>query len=30
MSTGDSVEGFADGAIEFIDALGLTRVDLLG
>jgi pimeloyl-ACP methyl ester carboxylesterase len=27
---GDSVEGFADGAIEFIQALGLTRADLLG
>jgi pimeloyl-ACP methyl ester carboxylesterase len=27
---GDSVEGFADGAISFIEALGLTRVDLLG
>jgi pimeloyl-ACP methyl ester carboxylesterase len=26
----DSVEGFADGAIEFIEALGLTKVDLLG
>ncbi|MGB0096474.1 MAG: alpha/beta hydrolase, partial [Solirubrobacteraceae bacterium] len=26
----DSVEGFADGAIEFIDALGLAQVDLLG
>src|SRR5258705_6779274 len=26
----DSVEGFAEGAIEFIDALGLSRVDLLG
>ena len=26
----DSVEEFADGAIEFIDALGLTQVDLLG
>jgi pimeloyl-ACP methyl ester carboxylesterase len=26
----DSVEGFADGAIEFIEALGLTEVDLLG
>jgi pimeloyl-ACP methyl ester carboxylesterase len=26
----DSAEGFADGAIEFIEALGLTRVDLLG
>jgi pimeloyl-ACP methyl ester carboxylesterase len=26
----DSVEGFADGAIEFIDALGLSTVDLLG
>jgi pimeloyl-ACP methyl ester carboxylesterase len=26
----DSVEGFADSAIEFIEALGLTRVDLLG
>jgi pimeloyl-ACP methyl ester carboxylesterase len=26
----DSVEGFADGAIEFIAALGLTEVDLLG
>lgn len=27
---GDSVEGFADGAIEFIEALGLGTVDLLG
>jgi pimeloyl-ACP methyl ester carboxylesterase len=26
----DSVEGFADGAIEFLAALGLTEVDLLG
>jgi pimeloyl-ACP methyl ester carboxylesterase len=26
----DTVEGFADGAIEFIDALGLTQVDVLG
>jgi pimeloyl-ACP methyl ester carboxylesterase len=26
----DSAEGFADGAIEFITALGLTEVDLLG
>ena len=26
----DSVEGFAEGAIEFIDALGLPKVDLLG
>ena len=26
----DSVEGFADGAIEFIEALGLPLVDLLG
>jgi pimeloyl-ACP methyl ester carboxylesterase len=26
----DSVEGFADGAIEFIDALGISTVDLLG
>lgn len=26
----DSVEGFADGAIEFIEALGLSQVDLLG
>jgi pimeloyl-ACP methyl ester carboxylesterase len=26
----DSVEGFADGAIEFIEALDLTQVDLLG
>ncbi|MEU0075785.1 alpha/beta hydrolase [Streptomyces sp. NPDC006332] len=26
----DSVEGFADGAIEFIEALGLTQADLLG
>ncbi|MCC3331397.1 alpha/beta fold hydrolase [Nocardia abscessus] len=26
----DSVDGFADGAIEFIEALGLTQVDLLG
>lgn len=26
----DTSEGFADGAIEFIEALGLTRVDLLG
>jgi len=26
----DSAEGFADGAIEFIDALGLGEVDLLG
>ncbi|MGW0561473.1 alpha/beta fold hydrolase [Streptomyces sp. NPDC003016] len=26
----DSVEGFADGAIEFIEALGLPQVDLLG
>ena len=26
----DSVEGFAEGAIEFIDALGLSTVDLLG
>ncbi|WP_086838148.1 alpha/beta fold hydrolase [Amycolatopsis kentuckyensis] len=26
----DSVEGFTDGAIEFIEALGLPRVDLLG
>jgi pimeloyl-ACP methyl ester carboxylesterase len=26
----DTSEGFADGAIEFIDALGLTEVDLLG
>jgi pimeloyl-ACP methyl ester carboxylesterase len=26
----DSVEGFADGAVEFIEALGLPRVDLLG
>jgi pimeloyl-ACP methyl ester carboxylesterase len=26
----DSVEGFADGAIEFIEALGLAQVDLLG
>ena len=27
---GDSVEHFADGAIEFIQALGLSQVDLLG
>ncbi|MFI5734067.1 alpha/beta fold hydrolase [Kribbella sp. NPDC051587] len=27
---GDSVEQFADGAIEFIEALGLPQVDLLG
>ncbi|MGW0634972.1 alpha/beta fold hydrolase [Nocardia salmonicida] len=26
----DSVDGFADGAVEFIEALDLTRVDLLG
>ncbi|WP_327110977.1 alpha/beta hydrolase [Nocardia sp. NBC_01730] len=26
----DCIEGFADGAIEFIEALGLTEVDLLG
>ncbi|MGO4648644.1 alpha/beta fold hydrolase [Nocardia sp. 2YAB30] len=26
----ESVDGFADGAIEFIEALGLTQVDLLG
>ncbi|WP_410609503.1 alpha/beta fold hydrolase [Amycolatopsis sp. lyj-109] len=26
----DSVEGFADGALEFIEALGLSQVDLLG
>ncbi|WP_322769944.1 alpha/beta hydrolase [Frankia sp. Cr1] len=26
----DTSEGFAEGAIEFIDALGLTQVDLLG
>ena len=26
----DSIDGFADGAIEFIDALGLHEVDLLG
>ncbi|MGW0335818.1 alpha/beta fold hydrolase [Streptomyces sp. NPDC003011] len=26
----DSVEGLADGTVEFIDALGLTQVDLLG
>ncbi len=26
----DSVEGLADGAIEFIEALGLTQVDVLG
>lgn len=26
----DTSEGFADGAIEFLEALGLTRVDLLG
>ncbi|MFD3497102.1 alpha/beta fold hydrolase [Streptomyces sp. NPDC058676] len=26
----DSVEGFADGAIEFIEALGLAQVDLVG
>lgn len=26
----DSVEGFADGAVEFIEALGLSQVDLLG
>ena len=26
----DSVEGFADGTIEFIEALGLAKVDLLG
>ena len=26
----DSAQGFADGAIEFIDALGLEQVDLLG
>ncbi len=26
----DTAEGFADGAIEFIEALGLTRVDVLG
>ncbi|MFJ9713260.1 alpha/beta fold hydrolase [Streptomyces sp. NPDC101234] len=26
----DSLEGFAQGAIEFIEALGLTQVDLLG
>ncbi|MDT0479466.1 alpha/beta fold hydrolase [Streptomyces doebereineriae] len=26
----ESIEGFADGAIEFIEALGLTQVDLLG
>lgn len=26
----DSVEGFADGVVEFIDALGLSTVDLLG
>ena len=26
----DSVEGFAEGAIEFIEALGLPTVDLLG
>src|SRR5213078_2835239 len=26
----DTSEGFADGAIEFIDALGLTKVDVLG
>jgi pimeloyl-ACP methyl ester carboxylesterase len=26
----DSSEGFAEGAVEFIEALGLTRVDLLG
>jgi pimeloyl-ACP methyl ester carboxylesterase len=26
----DAVEGFADGAIEFVDALGLTQIDLLG
>ncbi|MYV54065.1 alpha/beta hydrolase [Streptomyces sp. SID3212] len=26
----DSAEGFADGAVEFIQALGLPRVDLLG
>jgi pimeloyl-ACP methyl ester carboxylesterase len=26
----DSAEGFAEGAIEFIEALGLTEVDLLG
>src|SRR6202008_2066849 len=27
---GDSIDGFAAGAIEFIEALGLSRVDLLG
>jgi len=26
----NSIEGFADGVIEFIDSLGLTQVDLLG
>ena len=26
----DSIEGFAEGAIEFIEALGLSTVDLLG
>ncbi|MEV5714766.1 alpha/beta hydrolase [Amycolatopsis mediterranei] len=26
----DSVEGFTDGAVEFIEALGLSQVDLLG
>jgi pimeloyl-ACP methyl ester carboxylesterase len=26
----DSLDGFADGAVEFIEALGLTQVDLLG
>jgi pimeloyl-ACP methyl ester carboxylesterase len=26
----DTAEGFADGAIEFVEALGLTQVDLLG
>ena len=26
----ESIEGFADGTIEFIEALGLTQVDLLG
>ncbi|GII54340.1 alpha/beta hydrolase [Planotetraspora thailandica] len=29
-TTPDSVAGFGEGAIEFIEALGLTRVDLLG
>ncbi|MFJ9151698.1 alpha/beta fold hydrolase [Streptomyces sp. NPDC102270] len=26
----DSLDGFADGAVEIIEALGLTQVDLLG